>query len=84
MKIKPDHVQHMREAIADACIRIGIERLQEHRAALAACENVNDPAMRYRWDLFRAAGLTSFACDTLYAYANDEHIDTALRHIVGI
>lgn len=84
MKIKPDHIQHMRNAVVETCIRLGVERLQAHRAALAACENVKDPAKRYRWDLFHAAGLTTFACDTLYAYANDDHIDTALRHIVGV
>lgn len=83
MKIQPAHIQHMRAAIADACVRLGLERLQAHRAALETCENVKDPAKRYRWDLFRAAGLTTFACDTLYTYANDDHIDTALRHIIG-
>jgi len=82
MKIKPDHIKHMRDAIVETCIRLGIERLQAHRAALAACEHVKDPDKRYRWDLFYASGLVSFQCDTLYQYANDEHIDTALRHIV--
>jgi hypothetical protein len=37
---------------------------------------------RYRWDICRAAGLIPYICNTLYRYANDTHIDTALRVIV--
>lgn len=38
---------------------------------------------RYRWDLCYHAGLTPWICDTIYPYANDTHIDTALRAIVA-
>ncbi|HBG47609.1 MAG TPA: hypothetical protein DDW94_11575 [Deltaproteobacteria bacterium] len=45
--------------------------------------------MRYRWDLLWKAGLR-IGCSigtpgdlNLYDYMNDEHIDSALRHIVG-
>jgi hypothetical protein len=45
---------------------------------------------RYRWDLFwyaqRVANpfgpSTKWVCDVIYPYANDDHIDTALRSIV--
>lgn len=38
---------------------------------------------RWRWDLMYAAGLTRWTCDTLYKYLNDDHIDSALRRILG-
>ena len=37
---------------------------------------------RFRWDLFQAAKLSHFACDHLYSYLNDNHIDTALKQVV--
>jgi len=37
--------------------------------------------MRYRWDLLRIAVPVRWVCDELYPYLNDDHIDTALRHI---
>jgi hypothetical protein len=30
----------------------------------------------------RAAGLTQWLCDTIYPYANDDHIQTALNRLV--
>jgi len=37
--------------------------------------------MRYRWDLLYAAKLSTWICNNLYSYLNDDHIDTALRKI---
>ena len=73
MKIKTEHYDHMRNAIA-AIVSANAEAVAKHKAA--------HNTKRFRWDLFRAARLHTFASDTLYSYANDEHIDTALRHIV--
>jgi len=41
--------------------------------------------MRFRWDLFTFAlrsGAEKIALDDIYRYANDSHIDTALKRIV--
>jgi hypothetical protein len=73
MKLKPEHVEHM------------------HRAILANSKAPTLPSYtarglsekRWRWDLLHAAGLTPWICSNVYPYANDEHIDTALRHILG-
>jgi hypothetical protein len=46
-------------------------------------ELVKDLDRRYRWDLFHAARLAGWACDTVYPYATDTHLDTALRSIVA-
>ena len=58
-----------------------IEIVKEHRAKKLG----NDIEKRFRWDLFHAAKITlgdgkGMSGDiNLYAYMNDEHIDTVLR-----
>ena len=79
MKIQPDHYAHMRDAI-EALPR---DAVVAHKAALENDPRVKDLGMRYRWDLLHAARLTPWLCDTIYPYANDTHIDTALRAIVN-
>jgi hypothetical protein len=41
---------------------------------------------RVRWDYYHAAGKDAreLLCGTLYQYMNDDHMDTALKAIVGI
>ena len=77
MKIQPDHIAHMREAIAPLA-----PKLMPHFTAVTNNAAAKNPAMRTRWDALYAAGLGKWICDTLYSYANDEHIDTALRSIM--
>ena len=38
---------------------------------------------RFRWDLSYRARLTPWICANVYSYADDTHIDTALRAIVA-
>lgn len=70
MKIKPEHLDRMRNAITP------LDTLE--RRALSAGQS-ND---RYQWDLSYDAKLTRFFCDVIYKYCDDTHIRTALRHIV--
>lgn len=72
MKIKPEHVEYMRAAITAAATTA--PDLQAYLARGLT-------EKRWRWDLSCRAGLTPWICRTIYPYANDEHIDTALRHI---
>ena len=37
---------------------------------------------RWRWDMLYAVKLSSWICANIYPYANDDHIDTALRSIL--
>jgi len=80
MKIKPEHL---------AWLKAGIEPLDtaERRclyleSKFPNADKVRDLNKRYRWDLLHAAGLTDWLCDTLYRYAHDDHVDSALRSIV--
>lgn len=80
MKIKPEHL---------AWLKAGIEPLDtvERRnlyleSRFPYADKVRELNKRYRWDLLHAAGLTGWLCDTLYRYAHDDHVDSALRSIV--
>ena len=73
MKITKGHLQYIKQRIGAASTAPTWD--QYKRAGLSA--------MRWRWDVARIAGLIPFFCTDIYKYANDEHIDTALRHILG-
>lgn len=78
MKIRPEHYE---------VIRLAIQRItpdmRAHMAATATADpRVKDLAKRIRWDLLWFTGLTKWLCDTVYPYADDSHVDAALRAIV--
>lgn len=75
MKIKPEHYDTIREAVqtADA----------EYPSIRASYEAGEISAKRFRWDLLMAARMSPWVCDNIYPYANDDHIDTALRRATG-
>lgn len=74
-------------------LRAGITRLQadypDCTPEAYAAQGLS--GMRYRWDCLRAAHRKGYIPDPfsgldglrLYAYLNDDHIDTALRKITG-
>jgi len=78
VKIKLEHYLHMKEAMRAA----QANKPLLNRSYYEANKIGQDCAKRHRWDLFYAAKLTLFACDVIYKYADDTHIDTALRSIV--
>lgn len=81
MKIKPEHVEHLRIGIAPLDTP---ERRQKYiNGDFSNAEYTKDVDERYRWDLLYAIPwYTRWVCDNIYPYANDTHIDTALRSIV--
>lgn len=72
MKIKPEHVQHMRDALSK--FDTDFYRSRYLAAGLST--------KRFQWDALRAAGLISWLCDVVYPYANDDHVQTALNRII--
>lgn len=75
MKMLPEHVQVLRAAIQPLDTEVRRELYRAHPLS----------DMRYRWDLFWVASRNfpeRFVNETLYAYLDDTHIDTALRTIV--
>lgn len=72
MKITKSHLAHMSATIAP----LDTPELRK------AYKDAGLTDKRYRWDLSYRAGLTPWFCSEVYGYANDDHIDTALRSIV--
>lgn len=77
MKIKPEHFDHIL-----AAMRPLADKIPAHRESVRASGKFRDLEMRVRWDWAHAAGLTPYFCREIYGYANDDHIDTALRAAV--
>lgn len=80
MKIKPEHYKVLRDEIRQVATP---EKVLRHRSELANDSRVKDVDKRLRWDCLHACRLSAWVSENIYPYANDEHIDTALRQIVG-
>lgn len=78
MKIQPEHYAYIRDALA----ALGAETVNTTREFIAQEGKAKNPEMRLRWDLSYRANLSRWFCDNVYSYANDDHIDTALRAIM--
>ena len=72
MKITLEHVEHIRAAIAPFDTP---QRRAEYTDA-------GFSARRYGFDLLYLAKLSPWLCNTVYRYANDDHVATALRSII--
>lgn len=74
MKILPEHYAEIKTRLASIAGKI-----PAHRENVRASGKFTDLEKRVRWDAANAALGSRWICDTLYPYANDTHIDTALR-----
>lgn len=79
MKITTEHLDHMREEIAKVWTP---EKHAAHREFIVNEGRSRDVEKRLRWDWSYYAGLSPWICKNIYPYANDSHIDTALRQIM--
>jgi hypothetical protein len=79
VKITDEHRATMRDAIRKHVGELFDAGLPHREAQWLSSGHT---ARRYRWDIARGANLIPFICNTLYRYANDTHIDSALRAIV--
>ncbi len=83
MKIKPEHLAQL-----EALMRVGLVRVPSQAAYVARDPSIprialsTDTAKRHRWDALYAAGASEWTTD-VYRYANDSHIDTALKAVVA-
>jgi len=81
MKIKTEHVETMRAAISATLEKYPtIIQLYEN-GHFTGADKTGDLQKRFCFDLMFAAKLTPFVCDTIYSYANDAHLFTALKTI---
>lgn len=79
MKITKEHYAAMKNAIASVWTP---QKHDAHRRFIINEGKAKDIEKRLRWDWSHYAKLTPFICDNVYPYANDDHVDTALRRIM--
>ncbi len=79
MKVKPEHY-----AALTAAITPNRGKIASHREAIVREGKAKDVDKRVRWDLLWAIprDVRTPLVDAIYRYANDDHLDTALRAIV--
>ena len=84
MKIKPEHYEHIKTEIKTLVDKAdNRERMITYKLSLANDARVMNLAKRFRWDiLYAVSGMSTWLSKEVYPYANDEHIDTALRAII--
>ena len=72
MKIKKEHYDYIKKSMMS---NSNAPLLQDYlKAGLTE--------KRWRWDwVYSTPGLGKWICDNIYPYANDDHLDTALRKI---
>ncbi len=80
MKISKSHYSTMQDAISKIWTQ---EKHEAHRQFVVNENKAQDVEKRLRWDWLHYSGLTPFICQNIYDYADDTHIDTALRRIIG-
>lgn len=79
MKITKEHYEHMKSEISKVFTK---EKDESHRKFIIIEGKSKDIEMRLRHDWKWYAGLSGFICKEIYQYANDTHIDTALKKIM--
>lgn len=82
MKIKPEHYEHLKQAIVPLLEKGKTD--ERYTEAYYVTHGIGkDHAKRFRWDaLYSIPGMSKWICDTLYQYIDDTHIDSALKKIV--
>lgn len=82
MKIKPEHFEYMKAKIDKVLAKYPDLPAQYERGDFPRSDKVKDLQKRFCFDVFHGAGLTSWACENIYPYANDNHVYTALKAIL--
>ena len=78
MKIKTEHYNYMFMAV----MGLGKPQIISIRDDVEQNPKVKDVEKAFRWALIHVAIPSKWICDNLYSYANDDHIDTALKAVV--
>ena len=80
MKVTQEHYSHMKQAITSVWTK---EKHEAHRKFIVNEGKSRDIERRLRFDWMHYAKLTPFICANVYSYANDDHINTALKNIIA-
>lgn len=81
MKMKPEHFSHLKQAI-EKVLQENPDVVEKYETGkFLRSDKVKDLQTRFNFDLFHVSGQNQWACDVLYKYLNDSHIETALNQI---
>lgn len=78
MKIRPEHYSYIRKAIS----AVSAADMAAHRVFIQNEGRSKDIEKRLRWDLSYRVGLSRWLCENVYSYADNSHIDTALKAVM--
>lgn len=78
MKIRPEHLAYLKSKI-DALSPSTVAFIKE---SIRTQNKYKDFGTRLRFDLLYASVPSSWICDNLYPYMNDDHINSALKAVV--
>jgi hypothetical protein len=83
LKIKPEHIAHIRSTIESKMATLDMPAIIEdyETGNFWRSDVTTNLQLRFNWDLLSAAGLLPFVCSTIHAYANDDHVSTVLKQV---
>lgn len=84
LKIEAEHIEYMRDKIQATLDRSGdvgwvVSRYEN--GLIPNADKVTDLQKRFCFDLLRDSDLIPYVCTTIYPYANDDHLYSALKTI---
>ena len=79
MKITKDHYDYMKQEISKVWTP---QKHESHRTFIEFEGRAKDIEKRLRWDWSYYAGLSAWIVGNVYTYADDNHLDTALKAII--
>lgn len=84
MKVTKKDYEDLKQAIEEVLVIATFNSALAYKESLSKDARVKDYNIRFRWDLFWAIPRVKSQpiVESIYTYANDDHIDTALKHIV--
>ena len=80
MKMTQQHFDHLKSSIALIWTQ---DKHDVQRKFIVNEGKSKDVEKRLRWDWSYYAKVSPWACDNLYSYLDDTHIDTALKRIMN-
>ena len=81
MKITLEHLEVMRQAVDKVLADNPDCAAMYEQGRFHNADKVRDLQLRFCSDIGYAAGLSKFYCNTIYKYANDAHIYTAMKKL---
>ena len=83
-KIIPEHQVIIKDAINDVLAKYPDIAKEYENGNFARSDRVKDLQTRFNFDLLFGTGLNKWLCDSVYKYANNDHMHSFLKSICPI